>query len=246
MIIRMTFSSLADRKLSRRFLFAAIIGVLFFSLSYSVRIARADVEISDGTMQALYHFNASTTQDAASHGWNLDGGAVPVTLDPSFVASGMGKAYDNSSSQTYAYTSKTGNFSITGALSMFAWMQTRDDSGITLIGSRDNDSWYLQTGGANFRCGLTNNGGGWTNFDSSSTVIDGTPHLVGCTWDGSHIYMWRDGVVDSYGSFSASGLYNSASKIYVGSNADGHSLRGYIDEAFFTDSFLGTRLRHEI
>src|SRR5258705_5379761 len=73
------------KKLSRYFLLAAIIGVLFFSIP-SFHPAHALVEISDGSIQGLYHFNSSGSllNDSSTYSRNLtDASGTNVTATSS-------------------------------------------------------------------------------------------------------------------------------------------------------------------
>src|ERR1700682_2453301 len=64
----MTFSYLADRKLSHHFFIAGIVGVLFFSVSGNVLVAHASVYVPN--IQALFHFNSSTLTDSSGNGYD--------------------------------------------------------------------------------------------------------------------------------------------------------------------------------
>jgi hypothetical protein len=123
---------------------------------------------------------------------------------------------------------------LTAALTIFARIATSSASE-QFICAKGDDSWFFAVNGGGSGSGkltgyLGGVSAGW--LVGATTVSDGLPHTVGLTYDGAHIRLWVDGVVDA--SIAATG------SISIGSTAlewgrrstdAAKALDGVLDEA---------------
>jgi adhesin HecA-like repeat protein len=243
MIEAMTFASLADRKLGRRFLLAAIVGVLFFSWNYGASIARASYYISTSTLPFLYHFNlpASSTNSASSS-WDLT--TVGWSTSSSIRANLHEGVYSSSFGNTYTDSMTPVNI-LPGDVSVGGWynVTSTGDQRIVSFADVDNAILYHNYDGTNDtpKCQFIDSGQAhvWTITGSSTS---GSRHFVVCTWNHStgDGQMYIDGVLNQTVTHASAGaLKAGTSRLYIGKGvgADGPT-NGSIDEVFLTNNVL--------
>jgi hypothetical protein len=198
-------------------------------------------EISDGSVQALYHFNTPIpASDTTSNGYDLTGSATPNTTS-SFVSTDLHDAFDDTTHQN-VYTSATPNFNANfSKLSVFAWIYMTGSS-VRIFSDASQDSIVLYISGGKLACQVYVQGSGAYSVSGSTTLNQNTNYHVGCVWDGSKVHLYVNGAEDATAVTTATGsLRNGTSALYIGEGAgDTEKFIGKIDELVVTNSALST------
>jgi len=120
------------------------------------------------------------------------------------------------------------------------WLLSKGDLGYTFY---SNDTFLLRWGGTLDKFMIT-----FSNYTQSITVLSSSPYRnknwtnIVCTYDGTLISMYIDGVLDSTGGGITGGLSNSSDLLsiggYQGDSADYNTPNGTIDEVMIFNRSL--------
>jgi len=190
---------------------------------------------SGAGLLAYYMFDGNAT-DSSGNGNNgaLHGGAgfVAGVNDLAIDLDGFGDYMSVPGSNTLG-----GAFDFNDAVTVAAWIKvTAFDADFATIISKGDDAWRLARNLDNdqieFACTGVTSGSIYGHIVGSTSVDDGQWHHVAGVYDGSGLYLYIDGLLDSYDE--ATGFINTNSyEVYIGENAEamGREWNGQIDDA---------------
>ena len=209
------FSS--HRKLHRHFLYAVILGVLFFA----THLAHADSEISDGSIINLWQINSPHNSSDSVGTYNADLTSWSATDQ---ISSGL----HESSFFNDAYTVNTPNIHdyVTSTIWAFGgWYKATSTQNDNFVISVDHENENLDVSATNVSCFVNDQTGQWLTVSGGVNVNDGQPHFIVCQQDGTNFYIWVDGAMKNYASFGHQ-FSSHAQNVYVGGDFYGGTTQG--------------------
>jgi hypothetical protein len=216
-----------------------------FLFSFHASPAHAAYEISDSTVQFLYHFNlpASSTESSSSSrnittvGWSSTTSSITNNLNNAVYSTSFGDTLTASVTPVNIFTD----------VSVGAWYNastTGTDERIVSFPSIDNVVLYHNFDGTNDtpKCQFTdtNQNHVWSIIGSSTS---GGKHFIVCTWNhstGDGLLYEDGGPTSSIIHANSSGAIKGGnSSLYIGKGIGTDSpAKGSIDEVFLTDNVL--------
>jgi hypothetical protein len=208
--------------------------------------AFSNLVINDGLL-AYWKFDEggtfATASDSSGYGWTLTGVNTPsanATGIATLFYNGGGGVTLAKASTEYLHTGVyTTLLQPASGWTISAWIQlvSTDTSGSTIF-TADND--YLLTvlpvsgGVSKIRATERYGAASWTDCDSTATIANPTGatwhHAVG-VYDGSHLYVWVDGVKKDCGATGGAQTFSTPADTIVGGRASGaYKYDGSIDE----------------
>ena len=213
-----------------------VIGGVFIVASFFllVNVSYAVVEISDGTVEGLYHLNGDSVD---SSGNARNGSDTSITYDASYGNLGSGASFNGGTSKI-----SLGDINALDGLSAYSvggWFKTvNSDAQSQMI--LKGDVWDLSKGwdtGFNKAISQLTIGGNWRSSGYNATVIsDNVFHHIISVYDGTTNYVYVDGVATSTAYSGAMG--SNANSVYIGSNNGSNTWNGSIDEIFLMSRAL--------
>ncbi len=203
----------------------------------------AKLEISDGSVKTLYHFNNQDLTDSSGNGNNGTQGATPVTFTP---ASRLGAYAMATNGGTGSFNSVSSTMDLSGDFSIGFWL----DPQASLNGSY---FIYKNTPGTNNNTGISYGvscTGGNLEFIHSGTcdnnfaytLATGTWYWILAERHGSSQDFYVNDVLKSNVTDATSS--NNGSNTYFNGEAGGSGKGNFtMDEAFFTNSAISTSTR---
>lgn len=193
----------------------------------------------DGAVKAYFRFNTGAlTTDSSGNSHTLTD-----ISDPAEVAGVFGTAADFDGNDAYSATDHA-DFKPTGKFTILFRIKTTTGSTSGIFQSMSINSNY-----AGYRIGVLSSGkiywhsgknsGTTANTDykelnGNTAINDGSYHAVACSWDGSYMYIYIDGFLDSYIAWANAPVYAATNYVRVAcfnsSGANGTYLTGAIDE----------------
>lgn len=211
-------------------------GVIAVSLLFPF-VANATIEISDGSVKALYHFSGDSV-DSSGNGYN--GSDTNMSYSTGAGKFGQGAGFNGTSKITLTTLPHTGT-PFTGSYNF--WFNTSSTARMGLIDHGDtttnNDEYqpYI-TAAHKFQTSFAAVGG----VGTSGTVNDGNYHMGTLTCTTGTCIAYYDG--SSLGSFGGGNIQitNTGTPIRVFGDVYGgaYPYSGYIDEIMITNNALST------
>ncbi|HET9410040.1 MAG TPA: FG-GAP-like repeat-containing protein [Candidatus Sulfotelmatobacter sp.] len=204
-------------------------------------------EISDGSVKGLYHLeNAS---DSSGNGNDLTNhGSV------AFNSGILHNAADFGANNNSKYLTGNGLGINGGSITVNAWFNvtTAPTAKVQIASESDatnNVTYYFITydgtgGTKTISCGRAKQNVGEDDASWNHDFGTGSWHMATCTYDGSSLYLYADGVLEGSASSTGNGSSGGYSCIGIGSGAksgtgcDARLFSGLVDETVFTNNAL--------
>ncbi len=193
--------------------------------------------LSTGMQVAWWKLDEASGETAEDSAGNNDGRVVG---DPQWQPSAgkIGGAMEFDGDGDYVEIGRESNFDIADQITVSAWIKVNQfDKEWQAVIAKGDSAWRIQRNQNNnsleFACsGLKiPSGAPWGNLYGEKNVNDGQWHHIAGVYDGSKMYLYVDGTVDT--SQPASGRINTNDQpVYIGENSEntGRYWEGLIDD----------------
>src|SRR5712692_1018054 len=212
-----------------------LVGALFV---FHAPFAHAKVEISDGSVKALYHFNSLGNASDTVGTYDLTGGQTVDSTSP-FVANLNDADWANLNNHN-VYTSSSFDYNGYASATIGVWMKATTSSGVMFLD--DNANFGMQiVNNTKIRCGVVAGGVG-TDMDTDGQFQSNVPVFLSCEYAASDgvLRFFVNGVQQNSHSGLSGNIRSLAGKYYVGNYQSAYHLPGQLDEAFIVGKELTT------
>ncbi len=225
-------------------------GIAWVTLATSTA-SSSKVEISDGSVKALYHLEGTT--DSSGNSFNLTN-----TGSVAFNAGKLSNAADTGASNSTKYLSVANNltlFTATGTITLGGWfnfttlptgtqVQTLFYHGNSVENCYEVIDYYANSGSPLLRYYRNCNGGALDGYNKSVSLSTGTWYHAALSWDGSskRLRSWYNGAQDNQTiGTSGTGTGGVPSEAGIFEQSTGSALMsGLADEVFFLNKEIST------
>jgi hypothetical protein len=156
-------------------------------------------------------------------------------------SSGANLASSSYSSSNYLSINDNSSLSITGNITMSAWIYITSQNVNNIIFEKAINSgqygydFFVWNSGNKLYCRLSNNGATQTAAIGATGVSANTWHHVACVYNGTDIRVYLDGSLDSNSTNNpktySGDIYNGTDPLYIGKLDATNYMRGNIDDA---------------